>query len=198
MVTSKMDELVLVRAAHIGLPRHAMVAKGVPDWLFARSALGFIERHEAEVDQRYLQLCPYVVVFGPKSLEVLIYRRNGSEGRLHGKWSCGIGGHIHQRDLESDPVGAFYRGMDREISEEIGSDCLEGRMTQLGIVFDPTNPVGRVHLGVVFSLKLSDYPILPMGSEIHGARWVPLQDAKRISTSEPCESWMKLVLNQLL
>src|ERR1051326_4889430 len=84
------------------------------------SHLLYLNRSEAELDKRYKQLIPYVLVICND--KILRYRRGrgGQETRLHGLYSVGIGGHISEEDhgLFSNDRG-YKEGMRRELLEEI-------------------------------------------------------------------------------
>src|SRR5215469_13101039 len=62
--------------------------------------LVYLNRSEAELDKRYKQLIPYVLVICDG--KILRYRRGkgGQETRLHGLFSVGVGGHISDVDDE--------------------------------------------------------------------------------------------------
>src|SRR5581483_5859215 len=64
----------------------------------ASSQLVYLNRSEAELDKRYKQLIPYVLLIC--NGRILRYRRGkgGQETRLHGLYSVGIGGHISEED----------------------------------------------------------------------------------------------------
>src|ERR1700722_10789281 len=92
--------------------------------LTSASHLVYLNRSEAELDKRYKQLIPYVLlVCGDK---ILRYRRgkDGQETRLHGLCSVGAGGHIWEEDpaLFSNDRG-YQEGMRRELIEEVGIDA---------------------------------------------------------------------------
>src|SRR6266699_1925354 len=84
------------------------------------SRLVYRNRSDAEHDQRYKQLIPYVLVI--RNDRILRYRRGrgGQETRLHGLYSVGIGGHISDEDhgLFSNDLG-YRDGMRRELMEEV-------------------------------------------------------------------------------
>src|SRR5688572_6624833 len=64
----------------------------------APSQITYLNRSEAELDKRYKQLIPYVLILcGDR---ILRYRRGkgGQETRLHGLFSVGIGGPIADGD----------------------------------------------------------------------------------------------------
>src|SRR5438067_9190960 len=86
-----------------------------------RAQLTYLNRSEAELDKRYKQLIPYVLLIcGDK---ILRYRRGkaGGETRLHGLYSVGIGGHISEEDhgLFTSERAGYQEGMRRELVEEV-------------------------------------------------------------------------------
>src|SRR6266536_74572 len=80
----------------------------------------YLNRGQAELDKRYKQLIPYVLVICQD--RILRYRRGkgGQETRLHGLYSVGVGGHISEEDhgLFSKGPG-YHEGMRRELMEEV-------------------------------------------------------------------------------
>src|SRR3954471_19892816 len=89
----------------------------------ASSNILYRNRSEAELDKRYKQLIPYVLVIC--NGKILRYRRGkgGGEKRLHGLFSVGVGGHISEEDngLFSNASGAvgYNESMRRELIEEV-------------------------------------------------------------------------------
>src|SRR5262249_1952668 len=83
------------------------------------SNIVYRNRSEAELDRRYKQLIPYVLILCHD--RILRYRRGkgGQETRLHGLFSVGVGGHIADEDsgLFSSNAG-YHEGMRRELKEE--------------------------------------------------------------------------------
>ena len=73
----------------------------------------------------------------------------GGDRRLHGKASIGVGGHLNPVD---DGEDALMAGLRREWTEELVAGWTpEFRL--VGMLNDDTNPVGAVHLGVVFEVQ---------------------------------------------
>ena len=93
------------------------VAKYLPV-VTASANIQYLNRSDAELDKRFKQLIPYVLVICHD--KILRYRRGkgGQETRLHGLFSVGIGGHISEEDngLFSDGPG-YHEGMRRELKE---------------------------------------------------------------------------------
>src|SRR5580692_10014212 len=110
------------------------------------SKILYLNRSEAELDKRYKQLIPYVLVICND--KILRYRRGkgGQETRLHGLYSVGVGGHISEEDngLFSSGLG-YEEGMRRELMEEIAVDELKESV--VAVINDDSTEVGYVHFG---------------------------------------------------
>jgi predicted NUDIX family phosphoesterase len=108
----------------------------------------YVDRPLAEEDPSLKQLIPYVVV--RDGTEVLLMQRTdaGGDARLRRKASIGVGGHLNPVDDGEDPLMA---GLRREWAEELDADW-EPDFQLVGLLNDETNPVGAVHLGVVFTV----------------------------------------------
>lgn len=122
----------------------------------------FMDRPEAEKDTNFLQLIPYIVV--KKGQNIFCYERlkKGTETRLHSKCSLGIGGHINSEDaitpdgVEVTKWVTLETGAYRELHDEL--TITNPSTGQLGdvvidftplIIYDDSNDVGKVHLGLV-------------------------------------------------
>lgn len=108
----------------------------------------YLERRLAEADPSFKQLIPYVVVRDGPAVFLMHRTDAGGDPRLHGKASVGVGGHLNPVDEGEDPLMA---GLRREWAEELAADW-EPAFELIGLLNDERNPVGAVHLGVVFSV----------------------------------------------
>ena len=79
----------------------------------------------------------------------------GGDARLHGKASIGVGGHLNPVD---DGEDALMAGLRREWHEELETDW-EPEFELVGLLNDDSNPVGAVHLGVVFVVEAAGRPV---------------------------------------
>jgi predicted NUDIX family phosphoesterase len=109
----------------------------------------YLDRPTAEVDPTHKQLIPYVVVRSGASVFVMHRTDAGGDPRLHGRASIGVGGHLNPVDEGED---ALMAGLRREWDEELVTDW-EPQFALVGLLNDDTNPVGAVHLGVVFTVE---------------------------------------------
>jgi predicted NUDIX family phosphoesterase len=109
----------------------------------------YMDRSRAEDDPTHKQLIPYVVVRDGE--RVFLMRRTvaGGDARLHGKASIGVGGHLDPVDHGDDPLMV---GLRREWAEELDAEW-EPEFELIGLLNDDGNPVGAVHLGVVFVVE---------------------------------------------
>ena len=141
------DELVL------GLPRKRVLGDGtwrgvlygdVAPYLDLIASHGEFRRAErGRDDPSWKQVIPYLVLRDRGSLFLMRRTRAGGDQRLHERYSIGIGGHVNPED------GGVTGGMAREWAEELEADWTPD-FELVGLLNDDTDPVGAVHLGVVF------------------------------------------------
>lgn len=129
----------------------------------------FIDRQKAESDFDHKQIIPYALIFNQKG-EVLHYKRCGSEKRLSGLYSAGIGGHLNDLDKGDSLYGRIVNGLKREVCEEIGVEVTESQVTMLGMINEDVTKVGLCHLGIVFRIDIDD-SALTFESEVGEPKW---------------------------
>jgi predicted NUDIX family phosphoesterase len=160
----------------------------------ASSNIVYRNRSEAELDKRYKQLIPYVLVICDG--KILRYRRGkgGGEKRLHGLYSVGVGGHISEEDngLFSNAVG-YHESMRRELMEEV---AIEGaKEAAVALINDDSSDVGYVHFGVVHVLTVTNENVAGNRSGIVSPEFVPIADA--VKDAAEYESWSRFCLEHL-
>lgn len=160
---SKLEQVLAVR--------HQVIRSGFTpcsdmNTLFKPEDVMIGSRAWLEEDEDFLQLIPYCVVTAED--KVLTYSRTnqGGEGRLHGKVSIGFGGHINGFDtvpasLDEGIIGisktvakSAYRELEEELLLPIDLDDAYD-LNFKGLLFDDSNPVGRVHLGLLLECQLN-------------------------------------------
>lgn len=116
-----------------------------------------LDRADCETQEEFQQLLPYIVLRDQDTGKIFTYSRGaaGGEARLVGNLSVGLGGHIDARapdhmGLEEWCIAEAHR----ELAEEAGI-TQDLPITFVGIIRDPTNAVGRVHMGI---LAIVDVP----------------------------------------
>ncbi|MCI0341412.1 MAG: NUDIX domain-containing protein [Planctomycetales bacterium] len=167
---------------------------GVSDLLArARAQARFVPRPAAETDGSLKQLIPYAVVTRRDQVFLLRRLATQSEARLRNLYSLGVGGHVNPEDARNgmDPVEA---GLWREVREELE---VRGDVTAspIGILNDDRNPVGQVHLGVVYRIAADGAEVKVRETDRMEGRWVSLDEAA--AHREGMETWSQLLLDAL-
>ena len=160
----------------------------------ASANLIYLNRSEAELDRRYKQLIPYVLIVCHG--KILRYRRGkgGQETRLHGLFSVGVGGHISEEDhgLFSQDRG-YQDGMRRELLEEVALGNVKD--AAVAVINDDSTEVGYVHFGVVHVVQVPNEDIVGRRSGIVAPEFVPLGAAVRDLSGY--ETWSRICLEHL-
>lgn len=166
--------------------------------ILASDELSYRPRSEMELDPNFKQLIPYVVMQWTDSADglprIFTYTRGGGgESRLHAKRSIGVGGHISRQDSGGidDP---YTTGMRRELDEEVSIGCpyLDQRE---GLLYDDSNEVGRVHLGVVHRFILDRPLVTSNEADLADGEFLTIDELR--SQFDRLETWSRLCLEAL-
>jgi len=155
----------------------------------------FIKRKYAECDPEFKQIIPYLILHGHNETGetcIFTYSRNksGGEDRLHSKLSIGTGGHINPCDASGPAEKCFSNGMLRELTEELDVQC-GYEMTCAGLINDDSNDVGKVHLGIVYLVKVADITKVTAKSEdLADAKFMPYLELQ--SHRDRMETWSQI------
>lgn len=166
--------------------------------ILASDQLSFQPRGAMEVDPSFKQLIPYVLLESTDAsgeVHLFTYTRGGGggESRLHAKRSVGIGGHISAEDAEGDG-DPYTIGMQRELSEEVQLDSGYSEQ-RVGLIYDPSNEVGQVHLGVVHLFKLESPTVRSNEDDLAEGGFVSVKELKQ--DRDRLETWSQLALDAL-
>ena len=132
----------------------------------------FRPRNILEEDPSYKQIIPYAVIcYGN---EVYMFRRlnKQTEARLHNKCSLGVGGHMN-------PYG-----------DKIDIDYLHHELEPVGFINDDLSEVGKVHLGVLYHITVSNNHIEINETEKMTGEWVAISDLTKYYSN--METWSQL------
>lgn len=152
----------------------------------------YLDRPAAENDPTFKQLIPYVVVRDAGRVLLMDRTDAGGDARLHGRASIGVGGHLNPVDDGDD---ALMAGLRREWDEEIDA-AWEPRFELVGLLNDDSNPVGAVHLGIVFTVEADGRPIEVRERDKLSGTFV---DAAGLEAArDRLETWSALVADALM
>ncbi len=184
-------------------------------WNQVQSGVTLIKRSaELEADTTMLQIVVYGVVsyiteedpYGHRERRILVYRRGkpGSESRLHGKLTLGIGGHVNRDDLILGKDTIIRSAMKRELIEELGllpcnSHSLAEILAELGILFDASaSGVNAFHIGQVFDIRVYESDIIPakIESACEPVGWLTEDEIRALYFADPdqFEDWSRWVI----
>lgn len=160
--------------------------------------LSFQPRSQMENDPSFKQLIPYVLLqwTDPSGvIKLFTYTRGGGGGetRLHAKRSVGIGGHISREDA-GDGSDPYFTGMQRELSEEVRLSSAYQEFRD-GLIYDPSNDVGKVHLGVVHRFVLEQPHVQSNEDDLFEGGFVSVDEL--LEDFERLETWSQLAIRAL-
>lgn len=172
----------------------------------------FLPRHQIEDNPSYKQIIPYTIVQYVNKDDILIFSytrgKSGGEERLKKLKSIGIGGHVsesvksnrknieihHGPSRSCELTYVKLEGM-REINEEIKYKQNNPLMYLCGMINDDSDPVGRVHLGLVYLLLVNNSDIVGNEECIHDYEMVKPETLKQHINEY--ESWSKLLIDAI-
>jgi len=203
---AKLDRDVLVQDANLllGLRKGGFGFESISDGN-AKKLVELVEkkgffhsRYDCEDDELVLQVIPYVLGFGPGGMIFSYVRvkdiKKYGEGRLFGKHSFGLGGHI----VRSDGPDFIMNGLEREVYREEAK--ISGKVTEprlFGTLYQPSDSVGRVHFGLVYGVY-TDGEIVSKESSISSGRMVRIEDVLKDSDSDKLyEGWSRVLIPHL-
>jgi len=152
----------------------------------------FVDRPVAEVSPAFKQLIPYVVVRDGDGVFLMERTDAGGDPRLHGKASIGVGGHLNPVDEGAD---SLTDGLRREWAEELVAEW-EPEFALVGLLNDDSNPVGSVHLGVVFEVNAAGRSVDVREREKLTGRFASVAEVR--AAWDRMETWSRLVADHLL
>lgn len=182
----------------LGLPRARLWAG--PGWRGVReqgiepiisvveAEASFRPRGEAEEDPSWKQVIPYVVLRDGARIFLMRRSRAGGDPRLHERYSIGVGGHVNPED------GDLQGGLLREWQEEIDAAFVP-QFRLLGLLNDDTDPVGAVHLGVVYEADAAGRPVAVRETHKLAGEFATLDGVRAVV--DRMETWSQLVFAHL-
>ncbi|MFZ2154490.1 MAG: hypothetical protein WAV16_04660, partial [Candidatus Moraniibacteriota bacterium] len=114
---------------------------------FILQNLETINRGEAEQDENYKQIIPYILYKYQSKFFLYEYIKGAVESRLHHNYILGIAGHLNPVSGADDQIEI---GMMREWEEEVSFDGNIISKKLVGILNDNRRDVERVHLGLIY------------------------------------------------
>lgn len=168
-----------------------------------------MRRGDAEENEEYKQLIPYGIVTSDDrdgELRVFVYERltGGGEARLHNQLSIGVGGHMNELFTpERGFLETIKAEAERELTEELIFDSVQGEVSPsdydtkiLGFINDDSNEVGKVHLGVLYSIETNpNHAVAVREVDQLKGEWMTLTELEAVK--DRLENWSKIALEAM-
>jgi predicted NUDIX family phosphoesterase len=134
----------------------------------------FLRRSELEEDPSFKQIIPYAIISIEESFYLFRRTSGQTEKRLHNKFSLGVGGHMNPDDSMVPKEQYLTDELKRELYEEVKllNGCLIEDIEFIGFINDDTIPVGRVHIGLLYIIHVSNKDVYINETDKMTADWI--------------------------
>ncbi len=165
----------------------------------------FRERNGLEEDPSFKQIIPYAVIShiesGPigvrSSQSFYLFRRSSGqkEKRLQNLYSLGVGGHMNPSASVDSEEQYLLDELKREFFEEVrlSDGCYIEDIEFIGFINDESIPVSRVHIGLLYNIRVSNKNLHVYETDKMTAAWVEKSDLAEFY--EGMETWTKIIFD---
>jgi predicted NUDIX family phosphoesterase len=157
----------------------------------------FRKRSELEEDPSFKQIIPYAIISTNDSYFVFRRISGQTEKRLHNKLHLGVGGHMNPGGPKETGEQFLINQLKREFFEEVKllDGCLIEDLEFIGFINDDTIPVSRVHLGLLYFIRVSNQNVVVNEPDKMSAEWIDKRDLPEYY--EEMETWTKIAVDNL-
>ena len=155
----------------------------------------FRKRSELEEDPSYKQIIPYAIISHKESF-LLFQRRSGqTEKRLHNKLHLGVGGHVNPGSSNEPDAQFLIDELKREFFEELrlSNDCSIENIEFIGFINDESIPVSRVHIGLLYNIRVSNKDVYVNETDKMRAVWIEKKNLAEFY--EGMETWTRIAFD---
>ena len=155
----------------------------------------FRKRSELEEDPSFKQIIPYAIISNKESFCLFKRTSKQTEKRLHNKFSLGVGGHMNPGNSEGAKEQYLINELERELFEEVKllNGCLIEDIEFIGFINDDTISVGRVHIGLLYNIHVSNKDVVINEPDKMTADWIDKPDLAEFY--EGMETWTKITFD---
>jgi predicted NUDIX family phosphoesterase len=172
----------------------------------------FLKRSELEEDPSFKQIIPYAIISYKEpenrtwrdklrgvrqSQSFYLFKRTSkqTEKRLHDKFSLGVGGHMNPNDSMESKEQYLIEELKRELHEEVKllNGCFIEEIEFIGFINDDTISVGRVHIGLLYNIHVSNKEVYINETDKMTAEWIDKSNLAEFY--EGMETWTKITFD---
>jgi predicted NUDIX family phosphoesterase len=163
-------------------------------YLHIQKNLEVKNRGEAEQDEEYKQIIPYILFKHDSRFFLYTYIKGATESRLHNNYILGIAGHLNPVAEVGDVIEI---GMMREWEEEVDFKGNIRNKKLVGILNDNRRDVERVHLGLIYVFEGDSDKIEIKEVEKMKGRMMTIEEMKILIGNEKDLGWAPLLFPYL-
>jgi predicted NUDIX family phosphoesterase len=158
----------------------------------------FRKRSELEEDPSFKQIIPYAIISNRDSFYLFRRTSGQREKRLHNKFTLGAGGHMNPDDSPEPKEQYLVDELKRELFEEVRllNGCLIEDIEFIGFINDDTIPVGRVHIGLLYNIRVSNKEVFINETDKMTAEWVDKSGLAEFY--KVMETWTKIAFDSYI
>jgi predicted NUDIX family phosphoesterase len=155
----------------------------------------FLRRSESEEDPSFKQIIPYAIISLSQSYYLFKRTSGQTEKRLHNKFSLGVGGHMNPGDSAEPKEQYLIDELKRELFEEVKllNGCSIENIEFIGFINDDTIPVGRMHIGLLYNIHVSNKEVYINETDKMTAEW--MVKAGLAEFYAEMETWSKIAFD---
>jgi predicted NUDIX family phosphoesterase len=155
----------------------------------------FLRRSELEEDPSFKQIISYAIISNKDSYYLFRRTSGQTEKRLHNKFSLGVGGHMNPDNSMEPKEQYLIDELKRELYEEVKllNGCLIEDIEFIGFINDDTIPVGRVHIGLLYNIHVSNKEVYINETDKMTADWIDKSILAEFY--EGMETWTKIAFD---
>jgi len=151
----------------------------------------FVYRYDAEYNNAFIQLIPYVVVTNEKEDKLYVAERISGEERLRKSFQLGAGGHVNPCDIMG--IDTILTAAMRETNEELNIVLKDNTgYERFGTVRDLSSSTSE-HLGLVYLVRAKEVSVKEKNT-LRG-QWMNISDL--VTNYEKFESWGRYIVDYL-
>ena len=158
----------------------------------------FGKRSEMEEDPGYKQIISYAIISNNDSFYLMRRISGQNEKRLHNKLYLGLGGHMNPAGSGETGEEYLVSELKREFDEEVqlSNGCLIEDIKFIGFINDDSIPVGRVHVGLLYNISVSNQHVTINETDKISANWVHKDELD--NHYEEMETWTRIAVDHYL
>ena len=158
----------------------------------------FRKRILLEEDTSFKQLIPYAIISNKGSFYLFKRKSGQREKRLINQLHLGMGGHMNPGKPGESNIQYLLNELRRELFEELKllNGCFIRDIEFIGFINDDSIPVSRVHLGLLYIIRVSNKNIIINETDKMTAGWI--EKAKLADYYEELETWTKIAFDHYL